>query len=165
MFIRRAGRAALAVPLLAAIVAPLLSCPAPDGRESMRGSVSDTLRLELEVPDEVQLGDPVLVVIRARNLTERVLSLHLLGTEIVYDILVWRMDGTLIYRRLEGQSVPMVLRIVTLEPREELTLRGTWNQRTSGGETVEPGSYRVQALLPTDEEPLSTPRVAFRIRR
>lgn len=130
----------------------------------MREPASDTLRLELEVPEEVPLGSPVTVVIRARNLTDRALTLHLLGTDIVYDLLVWRRDGTLIYRRLEGRSFPMVLRIVTIGPREALTLTGTWDQRTSAGAVVEPGSYRTQAELPTDAAPLKTPTLSFRIR-
>lgn len=131
----------------------------------MRETGRDTLRLELEVPGEVAFGSPVPVVIRARNLTDRALSLSLLGTEIVYDLMVWRMDGTLIWQRLEGKSVPSILRIVSIAPREALELKGSWNQLTSSGATLEPGTYRVQGVLPTDEAPLRTPTLSFRIRR
>jgi intracellular proteinase inhibitor BsuPI len=154
---------ALRVPLAAALAAPVLSCPAPRDKSSMSESGRDTLGLELEVPAEVPLGSPVPVVIRIRNLTDRALSLHLLGTEIVYDLVVSREDGTPVWQRLEGKSIPMILRIVTIGPRRTLELKGSWNQRTSAGVPVDPGSYRMQGLLPTDEAPLRTPTKSFRI--
>ena len=162
---RRLCGIALTLTLLAALAAPSLSCPTPRHSAAMREPIADTLRLELEVAGEVPLGSPVPVVIRARNLTDGALTLYLVGDEIVYDLLVWHMDGTLIYRRLEGQAVPMVLRIETIAPREALTLMGSWDQRTSAGTSVGPGSYRIQGELPTDEAPLRTPTMSFGIRQ
>jgi intracellular proteinase inhibitor BsuPI len=125
----------------------------------------DSLSLELEVPAEVPLGSPVPVSIRARNLTDRTLTLNLLGTETVYDLVVSRKDGTPIWRRLEGKSVPMILRVVTIGPRDSLTVTGSWNQRSNAGTPVEPGEYQIQGLLPTDKEPLRTPTRTLRIRK
>ena len=118
---------------------------------------ADSLHLELEIPDTVSAGDPVPVTLRARNTTERTLTLYLTGRDIVFDVTVQRDEGSDVWRRLEGEVVQAILRLETLPPGEALVLEATWNQRSNAGEPVPPGDYTVTAEIPTEVNRLVFP--------
>jgi len=128
-------------------------------------ALSDSLRLELEVPPEARAGEPVPVTIRVRNVAARPVQLHLMGRTVAFDIVVARAeDGAVVWRRLEGQAVPAILQLRTLAPDEVLELRDRWDQRTNAGARVPPGFYTVRGVVPTDEpRPLETPVARLRI--
>jgi len=124
----------------------------------------DSLRLELVAPDSTHVGEPVALLLRLTNLTDRPVEAHLLGREVAFDILVAREDGRIVWRRLQGAVVPGVLQLRVLQPHETLELRTVWRQRTLAGAAVPPGTYLVYGLLPSDEPtPRRTPDVTLRI--
>lgn len=124
---------------------------------------SDSLRLWLDVSAEVRAGEPVPITLRAENITERSRDLYLTGRTIAFDLTVTNEDGAVIWRRLEDEVIPAILRLETLEPGETLSLDDTWEQRSNDGEPVAPGTYTVRGEILTEEEPLVTPEVALRI--
>jgi hypothetical protein len=81
----------------------------------------------------------------------------LTGRPIAFDITITRADGSIVWRRLEGQTIAAILRIEVLAPSGVLEFKGTWDQRTGSGERASPGLYTVQGALPTDSPtPLRT---------
>ncbi len=125
----------------------------------------DSLRLTLVAPDSVRAGDPVPIVLRLTNVTDRPVEAHFLGREIAFDIVVASEDGTILWRRLERAVVPGILQVRVLAPGQTLELKDAWRQRTSGGEPAPPGRYTVWGVLPSDaREPLRTPPTHLRIR-
>lgn len=93
------------------------------------------------------------MVLRLRNRSRLPVEAHFLGRTIVFDIVVAREDGTIVWRRLEKGAGPSILQVRTLKPGETMEWRDTWLPK-------EPGHYRVQGILPSDApEPLRTPWV------
>lgn len=124
---------------------------------------SDSLRLLLELPERVPPGRAVPITLVVENLTDRPLDLYLRGRTIAFDLTVRRADGGVVWRRLEDEVIPAILRIETLQPRGRLELRAEWDQRTNAGEPVPPGDYEVQGELLTEQDPLATPHVRLRV--
>ena len=93
------------------------------------------------------MGAPVPITLRIANTGERPIELHLQGRTIVFDLTV-RRGAAVVWRRLEGESVPAILQIRMLAPGEVLELKETWDQQ------VGPGAYSVSGEIPTDGAPL-----------
>jgi Intracellular proteinase inhibitor len=108
------------------------------------------MRLEMTVPREVRLGDSVPIVLRLVNDADAAAEVALQGRPVAFDITVARRDGDLVWRRLEGEVVTAILQLRQLGPRETLTFRDTWNQRSREGTAVPPGDYLVTGSLPSD---------------
>ena len=121
------------------------------------------MRVEIVVPPDVAVGDPVPITLRIANVTARPLELHLQGRTATFDLVV-RRGGTVVWRRLENESVLAILQLRTLAPGEALELTETWNQRDRGGEPVGAGDYTVSGSVPTDGAPLRAGPVSLRIR-
>jgi hypothetical protein len=158
--------------LLTLSVILALSCgAAPDPYESATRSDqaaaavvnADTLALQLDAPAEVAPGEPLVITLRVENVSGAPLDLYLRGRTIVFDLVVSRPDGTIVWRRLEDEVVPAILRIERLEPGAFLELSDTWNQRSGAGHRLPPGDYTVHGELLTEGEPLVTRRVPLRI--
>jgi hypothetical protein len=124
---------------------------------------SDSLRLETRVPERVATGEPVPVVLRAENVSAGTLDLYLQGRNIAFDVVVTDAGGRVVWRRLEGEIVPAILRIETLEPGAALELEARWDQRSNAGEPVDPGRYTVHGELLTESDPVVTPTVRLQI--
>jgi hypothetical protein len=97
--------------------------------------------------------EPVPIVIRIANTGSRAIELHLQGRTTVFDLIVSR-QGTVVWRRLEGEAVAAILQLRILEPGEVLEFQDTWPQVDRAGRRVEPGKYHVSGEIPTDGEPL-----------
>jgi hypothetical protein len=76
---------------------------------------------------------------------------------------VSREDGALVWRRLEGEVVPAILRLEQLAPGAELALEAIWDGRDQAGRVLPPGSYSLRGEVLTDGTPLVTPEHWFRI--
>jgi Intracellular proteinase inhibitor len=114
------------------------------------GGVSP-LAFTISVPTPTHVGASVPIVLRLHNASDRPHEAHFLGRTIVFDIVVARVDGTIVWRRLERDVGPSILQVHILKPGETMQWRDTWLPR-------EPGHYRVQGILPSDApEPLRTP--------
>lgn len=129
----------------------------------MAATASDSVRLSLELPDEVRAGEPVPIALRVENVANRPLDLYLTGRPIAFDLIVTDAEGSAVWRRLEDEVIPAILRIETLGPGDTLELERTWDQRTKEGEPVPPGDYTVRGELLTEDEPLTTPEKPLRI--
>lgn len=174
---RSIARSGFATILAVALGVALLACRArgtdgagsspPAERSSPEADIdataSDSLRLELVVPQRVREGEAVPVTLRARNVSERSLELHLRGRSIAFDLIVTDALGDVVWRRLEGEVVPGILRLETLGAGQRLELEDTWDQRSNAGEAVAPGDYTMHGELLTEGEPLVTPRETLRI--
>jgi len=124
----------------------------------------DSLRLTLVAPESVRVGQPVPLVLRLTNVTDRPIEAHFLGRTIAFDVVIAREDGAVVWRRLAGAAVQGILQIKTLAPGETLELKDMWRQRDASGKAVPPGTYNLQGVLPTDApEPLRTPPAHLRV--
>lgn len=106
--------------------------------------------LRLDVPREVRLGEAVPVTLRAENNGAEPLDLSLRGRDIAFDIIVTSARNEVVWRRLEGEIVPAILRLVRLEPHQTLTLTTRWDQRSNAGHRASAGLYSVRGELLTD---------------
>jgi hypothetical protein len=124
----------------------------------------DSPTVSLEAPSEVTVGAPVPMTLRVTNPTSRPLTLYLRGRPVAFDLVVAQTDGTIVWHRLAGAVITMVLQVRTLAPGETLEFKDTWKQTTKAGRRVPPGDYVVTGELPTDgPRPFVTASVALRI--
>lgn len=137
--------------------------PARKVASVMTTTSAESLRLETDVPSQVRVGEPVPIALRAVNSGTTALELYLVGRSVTFDITVSGPDGAIVWRRLEGETVPMILQLRIVAPGETLALRHDWDQRTPRGQIVSPGTYTVHGALLTDAQPLRTPATSFRI--
>lgn len=108
---------------------------------------SDSLRVSLAVQETAMQDDTVLVTFRAENISTRTLTIYLLGRTPTLDIRVTNAEGVEVWRRLEGEVVPAVLRVETLQPGGAVIVSEPWNLRTKRGESIPPGRYSIHAEL------------------
>jgi hypothetical protein len=121
------------------------------------------MRLEIIVPPAATQGEPVPVTLRLTNSSDQPKTAYLTGRPTAFDIEVSNAAGTVIWRRLAGETVPAILGVRTLAPGEALTFEGSWPQWDQSGRPVPPGVYDVVGVLPTDAEPLRTDRAKLRV--
>lgn len=124
---------------------------------------SDSLAITLDAPATLAAGRSVIITIRLTNRTDRTLDLSLRGREIVFDLIVSREDGAVVWRRLEGEMIPAILRLEQLAPGAELVLEATWDGRDQRGRPLPSGNYALRGEVLTDAAPLATPERRFRI--
>jgi hypothetical protein len=101
--------------------------------------------------------------LRAENITQRPLDVYLRGRILTFDVVIAGAAGEVVWRRLEGEIIPAIVRVRPLAPGERLEAETVWNQRTTAGETVAPGEYVVHGLLLVEGEPLRTPPTSLQI--
>ena len=129
----------------------------------MPATPADSLRLETEVRSHVRSGEPVRITLRAINTGAAPFELSLTGRTPVFDIIVSREDGEVVWRRLEGEAIPMILQLMTLAPGEALVMHHDWDQQSARREPIAPGTYFVHGAFLTDAQPLRTPAASVRI--
>jgi hypothetical protein len=166
----RAAGPLTALLMLTACGAPAADRSAPDSSPSsdsdaVRTDHSDSLRLSLVVPAEVALAAAVPVRFTVENVSGRQLELYLRGRTIAFDIVVTGPAGDTVWRRLEDEVIPAILRLEPLGPGEALELSDSWDQRDNAGRPVSAGDYRVRGELLTEGPPLRTAGAALRIVR
>ncbi|HEX3233082.1 MAG TPA: BsuPI-related putative proteinase inhibitor [Gemmatimonadales bacterium] len=126
--------------------------------------VLDSMTLHLSVPAHVRAGEPVPVTLSVTNSGASPVTLYLKGRPTAFDIIVRRKGGAVVWRRLRGATLVMVLRVETVPAGGSLLFEDVWHQETQAGAPVEPGDYTVTGELPTDQpEPLRTAPVLLRI--
>lgn len=123
----------------------------------------DSLEVALLVPSRVESGDPVPLRLRVRNHSGRALDLYLRGRSTTFDVIVTSADGNVVWQRLEGEILPAIVHIRTLEPGGQFEVEAVWDQRARKGQRVAPGAYTARGLLLAEGEPLASPAVQFRI--
>jgi len=123
----------------------------------------ESLRLELRIPAQARSGSTVPITLRVENVGDRPIDLYLRGRTIAFDVVVRRPDGEVVWRRLEHEIIPAILRLETLAPWQVLELHTDWSLETNAGSPVTPGSYVLQGLVLTDGPELRTPPVMLRV--
>jgi Intracellular proteinase inhibitor len=129
----------------------------------MTPSIPPGLDFRATLPPQVAAGDSVRVTLRLTNTGAAPRDVYLMGREIAYDVVVLAPDGSPVWSRLAGETVPAILQIRTLPPGGSLTFHAAWSGRTAGGRPAPPGEYTVRGYLPTDDARLETPPVPLRI--
>ena len=130
----------------------------------MREEAADSLGIRVEFPRDVVAGQRVPMLVRVENVKDTTLTLYLVGRTIAFDLIVETPDGAPVWRRLDGEVVPAILRLETLKPGQALVLEDTWDQHSNSGQPLPPGEYRVRAELLTDGDPVSSQVELLRIR-
>jgi hypothetical protein len=133
------------------------------GSNAVDITLSDSLRLSLGVPAHSAAGTPVPFTLTIENVSGRPLDLYLRGRTIAFDIVVLDSAGIAIWRRLEGEIIPAVLRLEILAPGQLLDLSDEWDQRDDAGRPVSAGRYTAYGEVLTEGPPLRTPTVTLRI--
>ncbi len=122
------------------------------------------MTLHISVPPRIRAGEPVAVTLSVTNHGTKPLTLYLKGRPVAFDVIVRRKHGPVVWRRLSGKTIAMVLRVETVPPGGSLRFEEVWSQRTQAGAPVEPGDYTVTGELPTDgPEPLRSAAAPLRI--
>ena len=78
-------------------------------------------------------------------------------------MIVRRPGGEPLWRRLEHEIIPGILRLETLGPGQVLELRAEWNLDAEGRAGVPAALYHLEGLLRTDGAPLRTETVTLRV--
>jgi len=128
----------------------------------MSGVTRDSLQFELDVPARVRAGGSATVKLRVRNAGSAPLTIYLRGRDIAFDLVVRDQLGRIVWRRLEGQMIPAVVRAVTLEAGRQLEFHDAWHPPGD----LPPGSYTIVGELLRDEpDPFRTPAARTEVYR
>jgi flagellar hook assembly protein FlgD len=123
---------------------------------------AEQVEFTLSTPRQVYaVGQEVPFEMRLRNRGDRPVTLTF-PTGQDFDIVVRNAAGMTVWRWSEGRAFTQALRDVTLAPGEERRFSATWDQQTSDGRQVDPGTYQATATL-TVSEPVQSNTVGFRI--
>jgi hypothetical protein len=125
---------------------------------------NDSLRVVIDAPEDPAPGAPVRIVLRVQNVTDRTLDLYLTGRPTAFDMTVTDASGTVVWRRLEGETIAMAVRIESLPPHGQLEFTHTWDRRSNAGAPVSPGTYTIRGHVPTEDGPLEAPARRLHIR-
>jgi hypothetical protein len=96
----------------------------------------------------VRQGEPVRFTLLIVNAGDRPAVLYLQGRPPAFDLLVRDGSGTVVWRRLAGATIQMVLGLRDLAPGETLEFEDAWSQVDQAGRPVPPGRYRLAAAVP-----------------
>lgn len=128
--------------------------------------VDPNIRLALEIPGRVPAGSVIPITMRLENTSTAPVELYLRGRELTCDFLVTAPGGAIVWRRLEGEVVPAILRLEVLLPGRTIDFRDSWDQVGNSGELVAPGAYSIVGAVLTDgPSRLESAAVALQIDR
>jgi hypothetical protein len=111
--------------------------------------VLQSMRLQILVPARVRAGEPVPLSFTVTNESNTPLTLHLTGRPEAFHVVVRRTGGEVVWRRPEGATIAMILRVETLAPGGSPRFEDVWSQRTNTGIPARAGDYTVTGELPT----------------
>lgn len=106
------------------------------------------LTIHLLAPARVREGEPVRFTLRVANAGGRPATLYLQGRPPAFDLVVHDDVGRIVWRRLAGATLLMVLGIRELAPGESLEFADVWPQSDQSGRPVPPGRYRLAGIVP-----------------
>lgn len=108
------------------------------------------MRLEISFPDPVSQGEALPVTLRLSNPSAEPATVYIAGRPAAFDIVITRLDGTPVWRRLKGAVISAILQVRVLAPQETLEFSHTWGQQDQHGRSIPPGEYRLTGVLPGD---------------
>ena len=109
------------------------------------------IRLTLRIPERVRAGIVVPIIMLVENTSAKPLELYVRGREMTCDFVVRAPGGDIVWRRLEGEVIPAILRLEVLLPAQPIAFRDSWDQVGYSGDLVAPGVYSVTGAVLTDE--------------
>jgi hypothetical protein len=130
-----------------------LSTSVENGDAVDRGATMQ-VTVELEHPDRIPTGHTVPFAVRVVNPGPGTVDLSLTGDPVAVDVVVRDRAGQVLWRRLHGEMIGLVLQLRSLGPGEALEFHYEWDLRDNEGNLVPPGTYRVQARVPAEEAEL-----------
>lgn len=132
------------------------SASVENGETVDRGAAMQ-VAVELEHPDRIPTGETVLFTVRVLNPGPAPVDVALTGDPVAVDVVVRDRAGQVLWRRLHGEMIGLVLQLRGLGPGEALEFHYEWDLRDNEGNPVPPGTYRVQARVPEEEAELVSP--------
>ena len=81
------------------------------------------------MPPEARAGDSVSIVLRLVNDGSVPVDVPLQGRPVAFDVSVTRPDGSLVWRRLEGEVVTAILQLRSVPAGDTLVFQANWDQR------------------------------------
>lgn len=104
-----------------------------------------SLRLTLEAPKGIQIGDSVPLKLRIENIHDKVLNLTV--GYAPYDFIVTTPNSTEVWRWSYGKAFPLTAMSLTLQPGEVKEYSEIWDQLDNEGYPVSPGTYIVRGFF------------------
>mgnify|MGYP001822729006 CR=1 FL=1 len=143
--------------LHALVVSLLLGSPGPGApprfvpaHSHPEAAAMDSVTATLRAPETTASGVPVALTLVVENTGSEPAVLYVTGRPPAVDVRVEDAEGRLVWRRLEGETVSMVLQVLRLAPGERREFDVEWDQRDEHGRPVPPGLYRVRGALLTE---------------
>lgn len=103
------------------------------------------LRLTLEAPKEVPVGEIVPLKLRIENTSGQILNLEI--GYAPYDFIVATQDGKEVWRWTYGKVFPLIALPLTLQPGEVKEYSEMWDQLDNEGYPIPPGTYFVKGVF------------------
>ncbi|MCS7252601.1 MAG: carboxypeptidase regulatory-like domain-containing protein [Armatimonadota bacterium] len=107
------------------------------------------LEVDLELPENVALGEPVKMKLILRNRGNEPVKLSF-RTGQRYDFIVRNMDGEVVWQWSHGKAFIQVLGEIELHPGEEKSFVEEWAQVDNNGNQVGAGEYEVEGIVTSD---------------
>jgi hypothetical protein len=124
------------------------------------------IRIQLLAPARVSAGEPVPFTLQIVNAGGRPATLYHQGRSPAFDLVVQDDTGRMVWQRLAGATLLMILGVRQLAPGETLQLEDTWSQQDGAGRPVPPGRYRLIGIVPGEPgRELRSPEVVLEIAR
>jgi hypothetical protein len=115
----------------------------------------------LRAPARARSGDGVIFAVHVESRTKT--TVYLRGRRPTAEIVLSR-DGTVVWRSLEGATIPAVVQVVTITPAAPVRIDVRWDGRGRTREPLRPGVYRAHAELLTDlPEPIRSAPIALEV--
>jgi hypothetical protein len=160
------GRSQAGIAILTAALALLLGCA--ESAEVIEPSVP-TFSADLELRDAsgnpaagFPAGEPVVLVLRVRNLTDEARKLTL-GTSQKFDFEVEDPSRGTVWRWSHDQAFLQVLTDLSFAPGETKTFSESWDQTDDAGKAVPAGAYDAVGFVCHPGPGLRSPAVRFLI--
>lgn len=115
-----------------------------------------SLLLDLEMPDQVAVGEPVKLKLTLRNDGDEPVRLRF-NTGQRYDFIVRNMEGGIVWQWSHDKAFTQVLGEVEIRPGEELSFNEVWRQVDNDGNQVGEGEYEVEGII-TSDPPMAVAR-------
>lgn len=143
----------MAVLLLSALLGAVLVFGR--GVPAVSDTQADSVRVRLTTPARARAGSPSTLTLTIENLESRRLDLYLRGRELTVDIVVTDATGAQVFHLLEGQTIPAVVRLQTLQAREVFEVSAMWFVSNQRKQPLPPGTYTIRATLLAEDSSLS----------
>jgi len=111
------------------------------------------LTIDLELPEQVSVGEPVKMRLILRNEGSEPVRLRF-RTGQRYDFIVRNLDGDVIWQWSHGKAFTQAIGEMEIPPGGERSFDEEWDQVDNDGKRVDAGEYEVEGII-TSEAPMA----------